>query len=115
MTENADAIPSHLSEAFHHAVWLYDDWSYAMPELEVSIDRKPYSMSAVCGLVDNFSDPFPDQVFDRLFSYMRIQHRHLKERLWAERTYSAAARCLRELIEDRKAEYRRLEELRRNR
>ena len=113
LPEQSDPIPPNLADAFHQAVWLYEDWSPALPELEVSIDRKPFSMSAVCGLVDSFSDPLPEQIADRLLSYMHIQHPQLKERLGAERTYSAAARCLRGLIEDRKAEYRRLEELRR--
>ena len=82
-----------------------------MPEREVSIDRIPFSISAVCYCVGDFKDHLPDSVFDRLISYMHVQHRELREKLRAECSYAAAAYCLLKLIEDRKAEYRLSEEL----
>jgi hypothetical protein len=115
MSEQPNPIPADLSEAFHEATWLYDDWSPALPELEASVGRKSFSMSAICSFLDTFTDRLPNRILDRLFLYMHAQHRELKERLGKSPTYSTGAYCLLKLIEDRKAEYQRLEELRRNR
>jgi hypothetical protein len=109
----SDPIPERLSEAFHHAVWLFDDWTPSVPELEVSLDRKPFSMSAVCGLVDTFNDPLPEQIVDRLLSYMHIQHAELRGKLAQDRSYAGGARCLLGLIDSRKAEYEMLTKVRR--
>ena len=108
-----DPLLENLSEAFNNAVWLFADWTSSLPELEVSLDRKPFSMSAVCGLVDGFSDPLPEQVVDRLLSYMRIQHAELKHKLTLDRSYAVGARCLLGLIDSRKAEYQMLIKVRR--
>ena len=116
MTEpSADSIPSELADAFGRAVFDFFDWSPALPELEVAINRRPFPMTAVADLVEGFRDPLPSPVVDRLFSYMDARHQSLKERLAADPCYSTGAHCLRQLIESRKVEWKRLEELRRNR
>lgn len=69
-----------------------------MPELQVGFDGKSYSMTEICGLVDNLGDELPTQVVDRLLYYMQAPHADLKASLSQERSYSVAARCLRELI-----------------
>jgi hypothetical protein len=57
----------------------------------------------------------PNRIIDRLFFYMHAQHSELKEQLGRSPTLSTGAYCLLKLIENRKAEYQRLEELRRDR
>lgn len=111
----ADPIKKNLAEGFHDAVARFFDWTASVPEFEVSIDRKPFAMSAVCDFVAGFTDDLPDPVLDRLFSYMDFTSNDLKQRLAVDRTYGTGAYCLRELIKRRKEYYQRLEEARRNR
>jgi hypothetical protein len=110
-----DPIPANLAAAFHEAVGLYSDWNPAFPELKVTIERVPFDMGAVCGFVNKFDDPLPEAAFDRLLTYMHAEHAALKEKLTSDRSYSAAAFCLRKLIESKKADQQRIEELRRQR
>jgi hypothetical protein len=112
MTVRAPApIPTRLSEAFHRAVELYSDWSAAFAEREVSIDGKPYSMSAVCRLLSGFSDQLPENVFDELRFLMRAHQVEIKGHLAKDRSYAMGAKYLLELIDARKAAYRRLEQI----
>jgi hypothetical protein len=98
-----DPIPSALSDAFRSAVWLYSDWAPSLPEPQVRLGSKFHYMSAVCGLVDCFRDRLPDDVFDRLMIYMRdIRYTLLRQKLVADQSYIAGARCFLRLIEDRK-------------
>jgi hypothetical protein len=89
-----DKIPTDLSAAFRSAVWLYSDWMPSLPEPQVRLGNKTHDMSAVCGLVDCFSDRLPDDVFDRLMIYMRdIRYTLLRQKLVADQSYIAGARC----------------------
>jgi hypothetical protein len=108
-------MPIDLAEGFHDAVARFPDWSPAVAEIEVSIDRQPFSMTAVCNFVDRFADELPEPVLDRLLSYMDYACDDLKEKLAADQTYRTGGYCLRELIKRSKETYRRLEELRRER
>jgi hypothetical protein len=98
-----DLIPTDLSAAFRSAVWLYSDWIPSLPEPQVRLGRKTHDMSAACGLVDCFRDRLPDDVFDRLMIYMRdIRYTLLRQKLVADQSYMAGARCFLRLIDDRK-------------
>jgi hypothetical protein len=81
------------------------------PEPSVAIGRNIASISAVCGLVDTFVDPLPENIFGKLYFQMdnTDTQRRLKEKLGADRTYAGAARCLLKLIEDRRAAHERIE------
>jgi len=100
-----DAIPPNLAEAFAQAVLVYGDWDPSIPEREVRIDGASYTMSAVCDLVDRYTDPLPEEVYTVLSSHFHnMPHGELKKRFdESDRTYAAGARCLRELIERREA------------
>jgi len=64
-------------------------------------------MSTVCGLVDSFRDRLPDDVVDKLLIYMRgIRYTLLRQKIVADPSYTAGARCFLRLIEDRKRQYR---------
>ena len=96
-------FPPNWAEAFSQVVLAYNDWSPSIPELEVPIDRAFYTMSAVCDLVDRYTDQLPANVFGFLSSYFHdMPHGDLKEKFESARTYATGARCLRELIERRK-------------
>jgi hypothetical protein len=103
-----DPIPNYLREAFSEAVELFSNWSPAAPEREVSIHERRFTISEVCGLVDGYADPIPDSVVVGLTSNMQTPHTALRERLARVPTYSTGAKCLRRLISDRRADYRRL-------
>jgi hypothetical protein len=107
-------IPRELSEAFHRAVSLYLDWSPAVAEPQISPGMKLRTMSAVCELVAEYNDRLPLEIFNTLDHQMHMSHERLKEKLGVDASYSIGAYCLLKLIEHRKAEYQRLEELRRN-
>jgi hypothetical protein len=111
----SDPIPRELSEAFHRAVSLYLDWSPALPEPQISAGMKLRTMSAVCELVAGYNDQLPLEIFNTLYHQMHMGHERLKEKLGVDASYSIGAYCLLKLIEHRKTEYQRLEELRRNR
>jgi hypothetical protein len=98
-----DPIPTALGAAFRSAVWLYSDWMPSLPEPQVQLGTKTHDISAVCGLVDCFCDRLPDDVFDRLMIYMRdIRYTLLRQKLVADQSYIAGARCFLRLIDDRK-------------
>jgi hypothetical protein len=103
-----DPIPSYLREAFSEAVELFSNWSPAAPEREVSIHERRFTISEVCGLVDGYADLIPDSVVVALTFNMQTPHTALREKLARVPTYSTGAKCLRRLISDRKADYRRL-------
>ena len=99
-------IPGDLRAAFRTAVWSYADWNPALPEPDVTVGDRHYSLSAVCGLVDDFHDPLAEDIFDRLMSYLRaIRYTLLRQRLVADHSYAAAGQCFLRLIEDRKRHF----------
>jgi len=103
-----DPIPNYLREAFSEAVQLFSDWSPAVSEREVSINGRPFTMRGVCGLVDGYADPIPDSVVAELTTHLQTSHTALKKQLEKDPSYSTGAKCLRRLISDRQADYRRL-------
>jgi hypothetical protein len=99
-------IPEDLRKAFRNAVWSYADWNPALPEPEICIGDRPYALSTICGLVDEFHDRLAEDIFDRLMSYLReIRYTLLRQRLVAEHSYAAAGQCFLRLIEDRKRHF----------
>jgi hypothetical protein len=111
------AIPPNLAEAFGVAViCLEKDFDPAQPGSEcVPIDGKCRPISEVCELVGVYNDTLPKEDADRLFSQMRAQHDDLRADLRRAETYAVGARCLLRLMDDRIADYKRREELRRQR
>jgi hypothetical protein len=123
------SIPDHLRQAFRNAVWSYAGWNPTLPEPEVHVAEShvaeghvtdghvtdghvtdvagsAYPISAVCGLVGEFQDRLPEDIFDRLMSYMReIRYTLLRQKLVAEHSYAAGSRCFLRLIEDRKRHF----------
>jgi hypothetical protein len=104
--QSAAPTPRDLADAFSDALLAYGDWSPGQPEREISIGQTKFSMIAVCGLFDQFVDELPQHVFDKLRSYMdSVSHSDLIVELAVNCSYATGARCLRRLIELRKAEY----------
>ena len=98
-----DPIPTDLCAAFRSAVWLYSHWTPSLPEPKVHVGSEFHAMSTVCGLVDRFRDRLPDDVVDELLIYMRdIRYTLLRQKIVADQSYTAGARCFLRLIEDRK-------------
>ena len=93
-----ESIPASLRNAFHFAVLNTPlHWSGEDPDLEIiSLDRKPFTPSAICGLVTQFADPMPRYIYDVL-----------RELGYPEEdlSHAAGARFLMGLIERRKALY----------
>jgi hypothetical protein len=94
-----ESIPANLRNAFYFAILNTPrHWSDEDPDAEViSLDRKPFTASAICGLVTKFADPMPRFIYDAL-----------RELGYAEEdlSHAAGARFLISLIENRKALYR---------
>jgi hypothetical protein len=104
--QSAAPTPRDLADAFTDALLAYGDLSPGQPEREISIGQTKFSMIAVCGLFDQFADELPQQVFDKLRSYMdSVSHSDLIVELAVNCSYATGARCLRRWIELRKAEY----------
>ena len=102
----APSTPRDLADAFADALLAYSDWIAGQPEREISIGQTKFSMIAVCGLFDQFADDLPQHLFDKLRLYMDcVSHSDLIVELAVNCSYATGARCLRRLIELRKAEY----------
>jgi hypothetical protein len=100
-------IPLDMAEAFSEAVLAYSNWTPSIPEFRVRLGGDSFTMSAICDLVDKYPDQLPDKVLAVLRSYFHdMPHGDLKERLATDRSYAIGARCLRRLIERRKARNR---------
>jgi hypothetical protein len=63
-----ESIPTNLRDAFHFAVLCTPrHWSGEDPDPEIiSLDLKPFTPSAICGLVTKFADPMPQYIYDVL-------------------------------------------------
>jgi hypothetical protein len=94
-----ESIPTNLRDAFYFAVLNTPrHWSGEDPDPEfISLDRKPFTASAICGLVTKFANPMPRYIYNVL-----------RELGYAEGdlSYAAGARFVISLIENRKALYR---------
>src|SRR6478736_4375077 len=96
-------IPPGRAQAFHDAIRFYPEW-WGETEPHVSLDLEPVSLNTACEAVLPFRDPLPENVFEKLFSYLHAEHTTLKGELDADPTYATAARCFLKLIEIRKVE-----------
>jgi hypothetical protein len=113
--QSADAIPPDFAEAFAYAVLAYEIWSPEEPGRLIPIGPRYYSVIEVCEFVDQFTDRLPERVYLKLRSYMHdYPDGMLKADLAVDPSYATAVRCLRKMME-RRMDYKRLEELRRNR
>jgi hypothetical protein len=93
-----DPIPRELCDAFPRAIGAYSNWSRGRPEREVSMDGKPVSISFVCELVSRYDATMPEDLWRLLESATRTV-----DEPPADRRYSAAAKFLGRLIQERKA------------
>jgi len=74
-----------------------------LAEPQVQLGSELHAMSAVCDLIGRFDDRLPEDVFDKLMIYMRdVRYTLLRQKLVADPSYTAGARCFLRLIEDRK-------------
>jgi hypothetical protein len=92
-------IPEDFRAAFREAVGLFYGWWGPAPEPLVSLDQKPITISAVCGLVTKFNEAMPEYLRQALCDLKR-GNRDLRDP-----SYGSGARYLLELIEAHKAEY----------
>jgi hypothetical protein len=105
---SSSAIPIEWADGFHLAVARFRSWRPPEPETEISISRRPYSMSMVCDYAMKFKDALPQPVFDGLAaSYIKGQDAELRQALDADPSYATAASCLLKLIAYRNADYER--------
>jgi hypothetical protein len=94
-----EPIPSDLAKGFDDAVLAYEVWHPDHEGRQIKIRGSYFSIAQVCDLVDQFADPLPTHVFDKLRSYM---HDHPDGEsiadLEASRTYGRGAIALRTMI-----------------
>ena len=111
--QSTTPILPNLAEAFAELVLAYNDWCPGHSERKIKIERSFFSMTSICGLVEQFTGQLPDHVFLKLRSYMDdITDADLIVELAVNCSYATAARCLRRMIARRKEEYRRCEVVR---
>jgi hypothetical protein len=112
---DSSTISPRLAQEFFEILREYIQQAFSAPDSGMTFDRY-VRMSLVCGRVESFVDPLPDDAFDALYHLAMDDemHKHLKEALDADPTYATAARCLRELIEEKKRQYVEHEERRGN-
>ncbi len=103
-------ISPRLAKEFFEAVREYIRWNLGDPEPSITVDRYVVPISLLCDRVSGFNDPLPDEVSDAMCFIIDGTQAQLKKELRAERTYATAARCLLELIEDKKRKYPRRED-----
>jgi hypothetical protein len=103
-------IPMALADAFWDAVQAYSDWAAGVPERTFLYKRKHRSMRELCQIVDDHDDPAPNKILAVLAHETRVSPDSLQGL-----TYRGAGRHLTQLIEMKRDEHRRLEEIRRNR
>ena len=96
----SSSISPRLAEEFFDAVREYVRWSFGDPAPSITVDRHLVRLSLVCGLLEGYPDPLPDDVFDAV-DFLLVDKRH-KAELRANRTYDVAARCFLEAIEVKK-------------
>jgi hypothetical protein len=93
-----ESIPTNLRDAFHFAVLNTPrHWSGEDPDAEIiSLDRKPFTPSVICGLVTKFADPMPRYIYDVLLELGYAE---------GDLSHAAGARFLIDLINERKVRY----------
>jgi hypothetical protein len=95
-------ISRKLANEFFEALREYIRWSFGSPE-RGDVYRYLVRIALVCGRVDGYADPLPDDVFD-VVKFL-LTDRQLKEELRAHRTYDTAARCFLAVIKDKERSY----------
>jgi hypothetical protein len=106
-------ISAELRTAFNSAISAFDNWSYGEPEPNVSLDRQPSSVEAICNFVTEFSDPVPENIY-RAACILAADFRDGSEALHhncdgpKDHTYASVAECLQRLYAARKAHFERL-------
>jgi hypothetical protein len=99
-------ITPELAEAFADAIGQFSIWTPDTDELLVSIEGKPYTMTGVCGLVQQFrDDKVPANVLHALFGHMHLGHKDLQEQLTNDPSYATAAVCLMKMITYKKSDH----------
>jgi hypothetical protein len=91
-------IPRELEEAFHTAVWGFDDNRTENPDPKVG---KFDSITAVCESVRGFDDPLPDTLINILCTHLDDTTTDRAE-LLQDRSYRNGAHILRGLVERRR-------------
>jgi hypothetical protein len=102
--------------AFCEAVERYyaGEWSPARPEHpQFFVKGRFCSLLDVCILVHEDIRELPDETVRQLFAKMHAQHNRLKEKLGRHPLYAIGSECLRDLMEEREAEFQQQEERRR--
>jgi len=111
MTEQS--ISEELRQAFQNSLAAFHDWDRDGPEPEISLESRPYTISAVCNLVWKFNDEIPNDDYDKLCRLAdNIRHGQMTEAFYqrppgepVDHTYASGARCLQSLIDCRMAWY----------
>jgi hypothetical protein len=105
MTDEApDPIPKEFCDAFNAAIIASLVWSPGEPEPQVSFNRNPFPLSAICDFVTKFPDPMPEGLWHVLASAPGSSGEV------ADLCYASAARYLAGLIREHKKQFARLDE-----
>jgi hypothetical protein len=91
-------IPEDIRAAFREAVGLFCGWWGPAPEPLLTLDQKPITISAVCGIVAKFNDAMPEYLQQALCD-LKGGNRDL-----GDQSYGSGARYLLELIAAHNAE-----------
>jgi len=96
-------IPPDFAKAFADAVLAFEFWeSPERPGRMIPLRRGYYTLEEICVAVDQFNDQLPEEVFDKLRSYMHdYPHGALIAEIEVDRSYRIGAYCLRGLMEIR--------------
>jgi hypothetical protein len=96
-------IPPQWQEAMRHIVYTYaaGDWTPGGPDddLYLTVDLIPYTFEAACDFIGVFDDALPEDLLKLLLVQIDALHRDLRGDLADRKTYSAAARSLRLLMQ----------------
>jgi hypothetical protein len=103
-------IPTALRETFFAALFGCADWRSGEPEPEIGLDLKAAPISLICDLVTACKDePLPADYLRILDCMLDERLDDLRERFDKNRSYHAAAHCLRVLFDDKKERFSRNE------
>ena len=98
-------MPPEWQEAMRHMVDTYaaGDWvPGGSDDLYVTVDLSPYTFEAACVFIEAFDDALPEDLLKLLLARIDVLHRDLRADLAHRKTYSAAARSLRLLMQRKK-------------
>ncbi len=102
MINKSSPIPADHARAFATAVLAYEQWHPRHEGRQIVVGATYLQLMEVCELVAHYDDALPEQVFNKLRSFMHdIPHGRLIAALEAQRTYAVGAFCLRKMMEGR--------------